>query len=89
MLDEHELALLLEACRTVDALGELSAIVEREGAMLGGRANPALVEARAQRLVFARVLASLRLSNDLANLAEIQRPQRRGAARGTYLRKVV
>jgi hypothetical protein len=86
-LDEHERALLLEAVRTVDTLDRLAAVVEKDGPMtVNGRgeavAHPAVIEARQQRLVLARLVASLRLPED-AEDAE-GRPQRRGAARGAY-----
>ena len=82
-LDEHELVLLREAVRTVDQLDDLAAAVTADGVLVDGKAHPALVEARQQRVVLARLLASLRLPEDDAG-----RPQRRGAARGTYDRKV-
>ena len=83
-LDEHERALLIEAARTVDALAALAAIVDREGVMPAGKAHPALVESRQQRIALARLIASLRLPEDLQQPE--RRPQRRGAARGSYLR---
>jgi len=85
-LDEHETALLVEACRTADAIDALQTVIETEGAMLHGRAHPALVEGRQQRLTLARLIASMRLPDDLA--APVKRPQRRGGARGAYLREV-
>ena len=86
-LDEHELALLLEAVRTVDVLERLAVIVERDGPMVSNAreelvAHPAVVESRQQRLVLARLVASLRLPED--DDAAEGRPQRRGAARGVY-----
>jgi hypothetical protein len=81
-LDEHEKALLLEAARTADALDELEKVIRRDGVLVSGRPHPALVEARQQRMTLARLVASLRLPEDLQLGRE--RPQRRGAARGTY-----
>lgn len=80
-LDEHERALLVEVVRTVDQLDALDAIVAAEGVLEAatGRAHPALVEARQQLAILARLVATLRLPDD-----EDRRPQRRGAARGTY-----
>lgn len=83
-LDEHEMALLIEATRTVDLLDELDAAVKSEGAVIdsphGRKAHPAAVEARQQRIALARLLAALRLpSGDTED-----QPQRRGGARGTY-----
>ncbi|WP_051809916.1 hypothetical protein [Actinoplanes subtropicus] len=93
-LEEHETALLREMVRTVDLLDELAAIVEVEGLMVvdpGGkqRTHPAVVEARQLRIAFARLSASLRLpsgdeSEQAGKSAHLRRPQRRGAARGTY-----
>ncbi len=83
-LEEHELALLREAARTVDLLDRLDRRVREDGPIVsspqGDRAHPAAVEARQQRIALARLLASLRLpAGD-----EAGRPQRRGAVRGTY-----
>jgi hypothetical protein len=64
-LGEHELSILLEASRTVDALEALEAIVRDEGVTnvspQGVRAHPALVEARQQRVTLAKLIASLRI----------------------------
>lgn len=83
-LDEHELAMLREAARTVGQLDELAAIVAAEGSMVsspqGPRVHPALVESRQLKLALSRLFASLRLPSG----SEDGRPQRRGAARGAY-----
>lgn len=85
-LDEHELALLIEAVRTVDLLDELDDVVKREGAIVespqGRKANPAAVEARQQRIALARILAALRLPS--GDSEDESRPQRRAGARGVY-----
>ncbi len=64
-LGEHELSILLEASRTVDALDALENIVMEEGVTnvspQGVRAHPALVEARQQRVTLAKLVASLRI----------------------------
>lgn len=64
-LAEHEQSVLLEACRTVDALEDLQAIIRTEGVTnvspQGVRAHPALVEARQQRVTLAKLVASLRI----------------------------
>jgi hypothetical protein len=64
-LEEHELALLREAIRTVDLLDELAAITAREGLMVrgphGSKPHPAVVEARQARIALARITAALRL----------------------------
>lgn len=67
-LGEHELSVLLEASRTVDALDALEKIVRSEGVThvspQGVRAHPALVEARQQRVTLAKLVASLRIPLD-------------------------
>lgn len=88
-LDEHEAALLVEACRTVDLLGRLDAAVRRDGPLVdstqGTRAHPAAVEARQQRIALARLLAALRLpAGDDGDEQAGARPQRRVGARGVY-----
>ena len=79
-LAAHELSILLEAARTVDALSELQKIVDVEGVTntspQGVRAHPALVELRNQRVTLAKLVASLRIP--LADEEEAGRtPQRR------------
>jgi hypothetical protein len=82
-LDQHEEALLVEAARTLDLLDRLDRIIRRDGPLApDGHASAAVVESRQQRLVYARLIASLRLPPDLSQ--PMRRPQRRGAARGTY-----
>ena len=88
-LEEHELALLVEAVRTVDLLDLLDAAVRRDGALLdspqGMKAHPAAVEARQQRIALARLLAVLRLPTGEAEDQRVSaRAQRRAGARGTY-----
>ena len=85
-LDEHELALLREAVRTVDVLDDLQAEVEDGGVVVsspqGEKASPALVEARQQRIALARLLAALRMP--AGEEEEDGRPQRRVGVRGVY-----
>lgn len=83
-LEEHELALLREAVRTVDQLDTLAGLIERDGEMVEGRfgpkLHPAIAEARQLRIALARTLAALRLpAGD-----EDARPQRRVGVRGIY-----
>ena len=89
VLDEPELVLLREAVRTVDLLDLLDAEVREHGPMVaaaqGQKVNPAAVEARAQRIALARLLAALRLPlGDDGDVAAGARPQRRVGVRGTY-----
>ncbi len=76
-LESHENALLIEACRTVDALAELDAAIQRDGAVLGTedapRVHPAVIESRLQRVALARLLDALKLPRD----DDDQRPQSR------------
>jgi hypothetical protein len=88
-LDEHEMALLVEATRTVDDLDGLAAIVKAEGRIVtskaGPRAHPALVEARQLRIALARLLAALRLPDgEQGDESQGRRTQRRVGARGVY-----
>ena len=86
-LEEHEMALLVEAVRTVDLLDALDKSVRADGALhdspQGLRAHPAAVEARQQRIALARLLAALRLPAGEEEAGETRRPQRRGV-RGVY-----
>lgn len=81
-LDEHEIGMLREACRTLTDLDALADVIARDGVMgTDDRVHPALVEARQQRITLTRLVASLRLPEDVSLDG---RPQRRGAARGPY-----
>lgn len=65
-LTDSELALLLEACRTADNLDQLAATIAEHGPMVVGSngqpvVNPALTEARGQRIVLHRLIAALAL----------------------------
>ena len=81
-LDVHEAALLHEAARCLDTLDQLDDLARHTGYLLpDGRIGPWVIEARQQRLAYARVIAALRLPEDLSNPE--RRPQRR-SARGAY-----
>ena len=87
-LNEHELGLLHEAARCLDTLDQLDSLTRRSGVLLPDlRLAPWIVETRQQQLVLARLLACLRLPDDLAEPEA--RPQRRGGARGPYGLKAV
>jgi hypothetical protein len=62
VLEQHELALLVQATRTITTLDRLDAELRRDGAMLdspqGSRVHPAAVESRLQSIALARVLAA-------------------------------
>lgn len=88
-LEEHETALLIEACRTVDQLDGLHAILEREGLVVegphGSKAHPALTAAQQLRITLARIVAALRLpAGEEDEGAGSRRPQRRVGVRGVY-----
>ena len=86
-LEQHEIALLREAVRTVDDLDALADVVAAEGVTIGYRVHPALVEARQLRISLARLVGALRLpAGDEDDQPAGRRPQRRGGARGVYAR---
>lgn len=60
-LDEHELSLLRQAVRVADVCEQLQAMVDTDGPILDGRAHPALVELRQQRILLARLVVALRV----------------------------
>lgn len=83
-LEPHETSLVHAAARVLDRLDELDALITAQGMLLpDGRVHPAVVEARLQGVAYSRLIASLRLPEDLAE--PHRRPQRRGASRGIYL----
>jgi len=89
-LDEHEMSLLVQACRVADTCDRLQAVIDRDGPLVsgsGGRIRPALVELRQQQIVLTRILVALRVPiGDQENVpanAGASRLQRRGA-RGVY-----
>lgn len=70
-LTETETEILAEACRTLDDLDRLAEAISADGAMVMGSAgqpvvNPALTEARGQRLALHRLLSALQLPTDSA-----------------------
>jgi hypothetical protein len=64
-LGEHEEAVLLQACRIVDVLDRLQAVIDAEEVIVtssqGPKMNPAVVEFRQQAVVLAKCMASLRI----------------------------
>lgn len=85
-LSEHESGLLLQACRTTDALDALQARLDADGPMVespqGLKAHPALPELRQQRAALARLLAALGLPTGVDE-DQGQTKQRR-SVRGAY-----
>jgi hypothetical protein len=92
-LDEHEALALLQACRTADMLDTLQAVVDRDGVTVdspqGTKAHPALTELRAQRVVFARLVAALRLPSGLADRKAKKEKQHEAAKQVDADEKVV
>lgn len=85
-LAEHELALLRQAVHVADVCDLLQRQVDTDGPLLDGKAHPALVELRQQRILLARLVVALRvpLGEDVdANDAAAGRTQYRGT-RGVY-----
>lgn len=88
-LDQHELSLLRAAARTADRLEDIAAELTRVPLTVTNAkgdevSHPLLVEQRMQAASHAKLLASLRLPSGLTEGGELKRPQRRGAARGSY-----
>lgn len=82
-LDGRDLAMLHESARLLDRLDGLEAEIKRRGLTTpDGRVQPCVIEARQQAITLARVLAAMRLPEDLSNPSV--RPQRRTGARGFY-----
>ena len=79
-LGEHELSLLRQAVRVADICDDLQGLVDRDGPLKDGRAHPALVELRQQRIVLARLVVALRVP---MGDEDAERTQYRGI-RGVY-----
>ena len=83
-LDEHELVLMRQACRTADLCDRLEKQLDRDELMAstsqGLRVHPAASELRQQRIALARLLVALRVP---ADEADTRSGQRRGI-RGFY-----
>jgi hypothetical protein len=89
-LDQHELILLEQCCRSADLVAALAAEVDRFGPLTdAGKVRPATVELRQQRIVLARLLAALRVpladhdDNGEPDTDPVRRLQRR-PTRGVY-----
>jgi hypothetical protein len=67
-LNDHELLVLREACRTVDLLDTLQAAIDEDGPLQrwgeGSKAHPAAVEVRQHRVTLARLLGVLAIPVD-------------------------
>lgn len=74
-LSEHELAILGQACRTLDMCESLSRVVRRDGYMVKGSmgqkvVNPAIPELRQQRSALASLFRALDLPDVEASSGE-------------------
>lgn len=88
-MEPHELAAFVELVRTQDMIARLQEIVDRDGLMVpvlphGEKVNPAAVELRQSRMLFARQQAALRLPQGEADEDGLKRAQRRSGFRGPY-----
>jgi hypothetical protein len=91
-LEEHELLLLRQAVGVADVCELLQRVVTEQGPLKDGKAHPAVVELRAQRIVLARLIVALRVplgEEDASSNAAKHGPVRlqRRAARGVYALK--
>lgn len=82
-LEEHELSLLRQAVRVADTCAQLQALVDEQGPLRDGKAHPALVELRQQRILLARLIVALRVPLGDEGAPAAGRQQRRGI-RGVY-----
>jgi hypothetical protein len=95
-LSDAELAVLVEACRTLDDLDRLADVVAALGPMVTGSAgqpvvNPALTEARGQRAILHRLVSALQLpdpENKPMPTAASTRGHKAAAARWQRKRKM-
>lgn len=87
-LEVHEEQLLLEAARTADVISRLVVAVGDELVDDKGRIRPELVELRAQRILFARLVSAMRVPIGTEETGTGKhgppRLQRRAGVRGMY-----
>lgn len=86
-LAQHEEAVLLQACRIVDVLDRLQAVIDVGEVVVaspqGMKANPAVVEFRQQAVTLAKCMASLRIPVDAVDSDRL--PQQRVGVRRASL----
>lgn len=78
-LDEHEVTILKEACRTADLCDRLEALLADElmtETSQGPRVHPAAAELRQQRVTLARLIVALRIPADTSDGRTQTRPIR-------------
>lgn len=84
--EEHEKAVLEEACRIRDRIGQIRDQVDADGVMIkssqGMRLHPGIAEERQQKLALARLLITLGLpgDDDLPNARPVRGVYKRGVA---------
>lgn len=86
---DAELQLLTEACRTLDRLDALDALVAEQGATVKGSMgqtvlHPAIAEARQQRLVLGRLVKQLDLPDEDDTPASPETERARFAAQARW-----
>lgn len=83
-LDEHESAILTQACRLTDLCDQLQGTLDAEGIMSetsqGARVHPAAVELRQQGIALARLMAALKIPAGESDA----RPSSPPGVRGVY-----
>jgi hypothetical protein len=81
-LEQHETAILTQACRVADLCDTLQAKVDAEGIMSetsqGPRVHPAAVELRQQGIALARLMTALRIPAGESDNRDAHRPGVRG-----------
>ena len=93
-LDERELALLEEAAKTADELGELGEALDRDGMTVTGSRgqpvlHPAVGEIRQMRTLLLRLLGSIELSDPIeaVQAATPEQAKKRRAASARWARE--
>lgn len=86
--DGHDEVLAVELCRTVSLCEQLHRRLLADGLLVegqrGAKVNPIAAELRQQRIVLARLTASLVIPSD-----DDAQPKLKGAARGAYTPRAV
>lgn len=80
---------LLEACRTLDRIDDLTAAIDRDGTMIAGSKDqmilhPAIGELRQQQASYVRLVASLNLPEDVAATKDFQQRRAKAGAQGRW-----
>ena len=86
--NEHETAMIIEVCRTLDTIDTLAASIEKDGMMLVGSQgqmvlNSAVAELRQQQAAYARLLPLLNLDASAAAVPLLTPTQARASHAAT------